>query len=200
MAAKTSRKPAAKPTPSKMTRAVVVLFVIGACTATGVLLWQNKMLPFLAAPTSPQNVVVDGGGSSSIVKPTSLSKKTDPEPEETPAQQINTFYDIKTEPIGTIPARWRVEQVEGLRAKTKVVRFSNGAEFKFVVPPYQLLPEQVEGGIYVIEPGREATGGGTTIPEAIDRYNSESIILRNTLATLDGTLEELAKLQKPQKP
>lgn len=176
---------------------VMGFFIVGALAAASVLAWKNQYLPSFIARAETTPFVIDGAGAPA---PTPVAAqtpgKTDLPPAATPKPANNTFYDIKTEPVGNVPDKWRVEQVEGLKAKTKSIVFSNGAEYTFVVPPYQLLPEQVTGGLYVIEPGREATGGGTTLPDVIDRYNSETDILRNTLEALDATLEDLSRLKK----
>jgi len=205
MAARQQKKQTPKTTSSAGAhwwgKVVIGLFVVGALAASAVLAWKNQYLPpfLLRAETTP--LVIDGSGTAA---PTPGADKTpikaSPATAATPKPVANTFYDIKTEPVGNVPDKWRVEQVEGLKAKTKSIVFSNGAEYTFVVPPYQLLPEQVPGGLYVIEPGREATGGGTTLPDVIDRYNSETDILRNTLEALDSTLEDLSKLKKTSAP
>lgn len=126
---------------------------------------------------------------------------------ETPSKTANTakptsssnsaFEDIGCETIGVVPAKWRVESIpDGVKLKSPPVRFSSGAEFAYVSPAYQLVPIPLAGGVYLMEPGWDSSGG-LTVPAAITRFVSEADILQSSIAELNVALNTLISAQKP---
>lgn len=178
-------------------RLVVAIFGFGLFSFCGAFAWSKGWIPGLqavtVAVTRPEMVVgAAGANQSGKSAPVATPKAA--------ATGVSTYTELgNAEMVGAAPAGWRVEPVDGVQSRVGPVRFSNGSEIAFVIPSYQLVPETVDGGIYIIEPGREAAGGGATIPDVIDKFSSQATNMQELLDTLDSTLIELGNLRKPVK-
>lgn len=99
--------------------------------------------------------------------------------------------------VGEVPAGWRVETSNEIKAKFGPQKVPVGDDITFVVPVYTLVPSESIDGVYIIEPGRTKTGDdeGGTLSAILSRLDGEIAAISTALGSLS---EALAMLPSPE--
>ena len=169
--------PVAKPQTSTFATGMKFLFAVGCIAVLFALIWKSGFV-----------LEQSHSAEKDMVLPLS-SAKVSPDPSPI------SFKDRDVEVIGVIPDGWKLAPANGITAKTGAVQFTGTKEVSFVVPAYQIVPDLSQGGVYVLEPGRE-NGGTGTIPEIISKCNSSTSEMKKSMIPLSNALEQLRKIRR----